>query len=116
MALEHELGNRGIMIVDVVSRKATTSLEIVGENLHLFWDGTPTGLKRYDFDAKSLESIKLYDSFEHNQNYASNIIEDAYLAEIDCFFNMLSSNGEPLYSLNDDIKTLELIDKIEWRT
>lgn len=116
VALEHELGNRGVMIVDVVSRKATTSLEIVGENLHLFWDGTSTGLKRYDFDAKSLESIKLYDSFEHNQNYASNIIEDAYLAEIDCFFNMLSGNGEPLYSLNDDIKTLELIDKIEWRT
>ena len=116
VALEHDSGNRGVMIVDVVSRKATTSLEIVGENLHLFWDGTPTGLKRYDFDAKSLESIKLYDSFEHNQNYASNIIEDAYLAEIDCFFNMLSGKDAPVYSLNDDKKTLELIDKIEWRT
>lgn len=116
VTLDHESGNIGVMVVDVVSRKATTSLEIIGENLHLFWDGTPTGLKRYDFDAKSLESITLYDSFEHNQNYASNIIEDAYLAEIDCFFNVLSGKGEPLYSLNDDKKTLELIDKIEGRT
>ena len=116
VALEHNSGNRGVMIVDVVSRKATTSLEIIGENLHLFWDGTPNGLNRYDFDAKSLESIKLYDSFEHNQNYAPNIIEDAYLSEIDCFFNMLSGKDAPVYSLNDDKKTLELIDKIEGRT
>ncbi len=116
VALEHETGNRGVMIVDVVSRKATTSLEIVGENLHIFWDGTPTGLKMYDFEVKSLESITLYDSFEQNQNYASNIIEDAYLAEINCFFNMLSGNCEPLYSLNEDKKTLELIDKIEGKT
>jgi len=113
VTLEHESGNRGVMIIDVVSRKAISSLEIVGEKLHLFWDGTPSGLKKYNIDTKSLESIKLYDSFEHNQNYSSNIIEDAYLAEIVCFFDLLSGVGNPLYSLNDDIQTLELIDKIE---
>lgn len=113
VTLEHESGNRGVMIIDVVSRKAISSLEIVGEKLHLFWDGTPSGLKKYNIDTKSLESIELYDSFEHNQNYSFNIIEDAYLAEIVCFFDLLSGAGSPLYSLNDDIQTLKLIDKIE---
>lgn len=115
VALEHESGNRGVVIIDVVARKATTSLEIVGENLHLFWDGTPNGLRIYDIDAKSLESLQLYDSFEHNQNYAPNIIEDGYLAEIKCFFDMLSGKSAPLYTLTDDKKTLELIDIIEER-
>lgn len=115
LTLEHKSGNRGVIIIDVVARKATTSLEIVGENLHLFWDGTPTSLRKYDIDAKSIENITLYDSFEHNQNYAPNIIEDSYLAEIECFFNMLLGKGAPLYTLTDDKKTLELIDIIEGR-
>lgn len=112
-ALEHKSGNRGVLIIDVVSRKAACYLEIVGEHLHLIWDGTPTGLKTYNFEAKSFESISLYETYEHNSKYAANIIEDAYLDEIRCFLNTLSGNGSPKYTLADDAETLKLIDRIE---
>ena len=113
VALEHESGNRGIFVVDVVSRKATTSLEIVGENIHIIWDGKPEGLKVYNFESKDFESISLYDSYEQNTNYAANIIEDAYLAEITCFINWIEGKQTPHYYLEDDAHTLEIIDKIE---
>lgn len=113
VALEHESGNRGLLVVDVVSRKAMTSLEIVGENIHVIWDGKPNGLKRYNFESKDFESISLYDSYEQNANYAANIIEDAYLEEITCFINWLNGKQTPHYYLVDDAHTLEIIDKIE---
>lgn len=111
--LEHISGNRGCIAIDVVSRKVTSYLEIIGEQLHIKWDGTPNGLMNYNFNTKSFENVCIYDSFEQNSNYASIIIEDAYVEEVSCFFEHLSDVKKPLYSLEQDKYTLMLIDMIE---
>lgn len=116
VTIEHKTGNRGVLIIDVAARKATTYLEIVGEDTHIKWDGTPNGLSVYNFDRKEFDAVSLYESFEHNEKYAANIIEDAYLAEIECFFGMLKGTVTPLYFLEDDANTLRLIDIIEGKT
>ena len=43
--LEHESGHKGMLAVDIVSRKAVRNLEVFGESLYLSWDGSAEGLK-----------------------------------------------------------------------
>ncbi|MGI5907778.1 MAG: Gfo/Idh/MocA family protein [Christensenellales bacterium] len=113
VTLEHEGGNRGVLVVDVVSRKASCRLEIVGEKLHVLWDGTPDGLQSYSFEKKAFEGIPLYDSFEQDPRYAVNIIEDAYAAEIDTFLCYVAGLKTPLYTIEEDERVLKLIGTIE---
>jgi predicted dehydrogenase len=113
VTLEHEDGSKGLMCVDVVSRKATRSLEIFNEDLHLFWHGTPDSLAEYDLVRRELVHVDTYESTEHDPRYSDNIIEDAYREEILGFFRAIEGSQEPLYTLSDDIATLDLIDRIE---
>lgn len=109
----HENGNIGTFVADTVSRKATVCLEIIGEELHLFWNGTPESLKKYDFEKKELVNIKTYDEITHIDGYADNIIEDQYLDEIKNFLDAVKGESVPKYSLEKDRYTLSLIDEIE---
>ena len=38
--IEHMTGHKGLITIDVVSRKAVRKLELSGENLYITWDGT----------------------------------------------------------------------------
>lgn len=116
VTLEHERGNRGVFVVDVVSRKAACRLEIIGEELHILWDGTPDGLQSYSFEKKAFEPIPLYDSFEQDPRYAANIIEDAYAAEIDTFLDCVAGRSTPPYTIEEDARVLALIDRIEGKS
>ena len=42
--MEHENGNIGSLIVDVVSRQAVRAMEIFNEDMYIRWDGTPESL------------------------------------------------------------------------
>ena len=110
---EHENGNKGIVAVDVISRKAVRKLEIFSEDVYLSWDGTPQGLSVYDYEKKQDNQIVLYDSVEQNSNYASFIIENAYKSELESFFAEINGKKSSRYSFSDDLLTLNLIDKIE---
>lgn len=114
VTLEHEDGNKGVISVDIVSRKAIRNLEIYGEDLHLFWNGTPDSLMKYDIETKETYNVETYTKVDKDSRYADNIIENAYLEEIETFIKMV--NGEKVlerYSFEQDIYTLDLIDKIE---
>lgn len=113
--LKHETGHIGNLSIDIVSRKAIRNLEIYSENLHIFWDGTPKGLEKYDFDKKQLLEIDVYKDYEQNEHYADNIIETAYLDELKIFINRILNDKEikPKYDFYDDLYTLSIIDKIE---
>lgn len=112
-SFKHCNGNIGVFVVDTVSRKATTHLEIVGEGIHLIWNGHNDDLFLYDLEAGALKPIKTYDSIEHAQGYADNIIENRYTDEILDFFNMVYKHSKPRYCLEDDKYTLNIIDEIE---
>ena len=111
--MRHEKGNIGVFLTDTVSRKAITSLEIIGEELHLFWHGHNDDLEVYNIENKTIEKISVYDNVEHTDGYADNIIENQYSDEISDFLNAVYKGITPKYSIEKDKYTLSIIDKIE---
>lgn len=114
VTLEHESGHKGVMNVDIVSRKAIRNLEVYGEDLHLFWSGTPDSLMKYDIETKETYNVETYTKIDKDSRYADNIIENAYLEEIETFIKIINGeNALQRYSFKQDIYTLDLMDRIE---
>lgn len=109
----HKSGHKGLLAVDVVSRKAVRNLEVFGENLYLSWDGSATGLKNYDFEKKAEYNVDLYHQVEHVDGYASFVVENAYKNEIQDFLHQVKTGEKAVYGFADDLKILRLIDQIE---
>ena len=117
ISMEHESGSKGVYACDLLSRKAVRSAEIFSEDLHLLWQGTPDSLMEYDIREKKAVSVKTYrESIDHQVGYASNIIENAYLEEIRQFFAQVAGTETPPYGFSDDLRTIELINRIEGRS
>ena len=109
----HENGNIGVFVADVVSRKAVTYLEIIGEDIHLFWHGHNDDLTVYNTKTKKIETIYAYNNVEHTDGYADNIIENQYSDEIADFLDVVYKGTIPRYSIEKDKYTLSIIDSIE---
>ncbi len=110
--LIHENGNKGCLIVDVVSPVAVRKLEIYTEGKYLAWDGTPDSLVEFDSENKRAETVHLAEKTEHMDGYSSFVVENAYKNEIQEFFNVVLNDKEPLYNFEKDKMILELIDRI----
>lgn len=114
LLLEHENGTKGSVIIDIVSRRAVRKFETFNENMHLFWEGTPSSLYEYDLLSKSLIPVDCYDKIEKNKDYSENIIENAYKDELITFLDLVKNdNNQAKYTFKDDKETLKLIDTIE---
>lgn len=114
LQIEHENGNKGQVIIDVVTRIATRRIEIFNSKINISWAGTPTTLLSYSLETKKMETIKTYDFIEKDNRYCENIIENAYMDEIDAFFTFLrGDNSKVLYSFSLDKEILNVIDEIE---
>lgn len=111
--LRHASGAKGMLAVDVVSPKAVRNFEVFGEGLHLFWEGNPKALYRYDTTTKEKVAVDTYASYEQDARYSDNIVENAYVDELINFLQVLQGNQQPLYSFEQDLKIIELMDKIE---
>ena len=91
--IQHAIGYKGILAVDIVSRKAVRNLEVFGERLYLTWDGSPNGLFVYDYDKKQNDNIQLYQDVDQLDNYSNLIVENAYLNEIISFFEAINTES-----------------------
>ncbi len=111
--VQHKTGHKGILAVDVVSRKAVRNLEVFGEELYLSWDGTAKGLKIYDYEKKMDLAINLYKEVDQLEGYSNFVVENAYYNEIVSFFDSLENGVTPVYSFDKDKQILALIDEIE---
>ena len=111
--LQHENGNKGVLIVDVVSPKAVRNLEIYGENVYISWNGAPDTLQAYDKDNKSIIKPIMLEESEHIEGYGSFIIENAYQNEIKEFFDVVYNGKQPIYGFEKDKMVLDVIDRIE---
>ncbi|HEY5557161.1 Gfo/Idh/MocA family oxidoreductase [Acetobacterium sp.] len=111
--IQHKTGHKGTLVVDVVSRKAIRNLEVYGEELYLYWDGTPTGLKVYDIEKNSDIRIHLYEKIDQLDNYSSFVVENAYSSEIISFFQAVTEGTALPYNFEQDKAILEIIDMIE---
>lgn len=113
VTLQHENGNKGVLAVDVVSRKAVRNLEVYSETLYLTWDGSPHGLKEYDIQTKFEKSVDLYENVDRIDGYSSFIIENAYQRELEKFFNVVEKKEPMIYTFEEDSKILGIIDGFE---
>ena len=112
--LEHENGNKGVLIVDVVSPKAVRKLEIYSEDKYISWNGTPDSLIEYDKSNKRDVSYCLYDDVDKVEGYSELIVENAYEEEIRAFLNAIRGDKKDiLHTFEKDKEILNLIDDIE---
>ena len=113
VTLRHQNGVKGLLAVDVVSPKAVRNFEVFGEGLHLFWEGNPKALFRYDAETKEKVPVDTYGSFEHDPRYSDNIVENAYVDELSNFLGVLKGAEQPRYSFEKDLAAIALMDAIE---
>lgn len=111
--IKHATGHIGTLNINVVSRKAVREFKLIGEQIYLTWNGTPNSLQEYCTEKNTDISINLYESIDKLNGYSDNIIENAYLSEIEEFFLTIAGKGIPKYSFAKDTEILQVIDKIE---
>lgn len=110
--LKHKDGNKGVLVVDVVSPVAVRKLEIYKENEYLTWSGTPESLSEYEKESKEIKPVILSETTEHIEGYRAFVVENAYKNEIREFFDVVLKGKAPLYGFEQDKKILALIDSI----
>lgn len=111
--LRHADGNKGVLVVDVVSPYAVRKFEAYTEGEYIQWDGTPESLMHYNQKSGQLEHVKLNEKVEHKDGYRAFVIENAYKKEIEEFFAVVKNEKVPLYGFEQDRKILDLIDTLE---
>ncbi|MEG1782884.1 MAG: Gfo/Idh/MocA family oxidoreductase [Oscillospiraceae bacterium] len=109
----HKNGAKGVLAVDVVCPKAVRNLEVFGEGMHIFWEGNPKALYRFNDQTKEKEFVNTYESFEQDSRYSDNIVENAYVDEMQNFLNVVAGKEQPKYSYEKDLYTISVMDEIE---
>lgn len=113
VTLRHASGAKGMLAADVVSPKAVRNFECFGEGLHLFWEGNPRALYKFDAASGEKQPVNTYAAFEHDPRYSDNVVENAYVDELANFFEVLAGRESPRWSFAQDLEVLRLIDAIE---
>lgn len=111
LLLRHENGVRGVLMADVVSPKAVRSFECFGDGLHLFWEGNPKALYRFQNGEKQF--VDTYGQFEHDSRYSDNIVENAYVDELLNFFAVLRGEEQPRWSFEKDLAAIKIMDAVQ---
>ncbi len=110
--LIHENGNKGVLIVDVVSPCAVRKLEVYTEGRYLSWGGTPESLSEYNSGTGGPVPVKLNEKTEHRNGYRAFVVENSYKNEIREFFDVVLNNKPAQYGFDQDQKVLALIDSL----
>lgn len=110
--INHKNGNKGVLVVDVVSPVAVRKFEAYTENGYISWNGTPDSISEFDPLSRKLGRVELSEVVEHKKGYSAFIVENAYKNEIQEFFDVVLKHKEPLYGFEQDKKILEIIDSL----
>lgn len=112
--LNHVNGNKGMIEIDVVSRKAVRRLEVFGENIYLSWEGTPDSLMEYEVQKKRFKNVFKSTRYKHNKDYADFVVEDPYEEEVKTFLKLIKNKKcDVPWDFKKDQKVLKIIDEIE---
>lgn len=114
ITIEHENGNKGVLAVDVVTRKSIRHIDVFGETFQMSWNGTADSLQEYNFDTKEMQTIQFSDASEHVEGYAAFITENPYREELNAFLAQIANpKTEPAWTFEKDLELLKVIDQIE---
>ena len=112
ICMTHKNGDKGGLVVDVVSPYAVRKFEAYSEGKYISWDGTPESIKAYDPIEKITKNVSLLEKAEHVDGYKAFIVENAYKNEIQEFFDVVLEGKQPVYGFEQDQKVLSLIDSL----
>lgn len=114
ITIEHENGNKGVLAVDVVTRKSIRHIDVFGETFQMSWNGTADSLQEYNFETKEMQTIQFSDASEHVEGYAAFITENPYREELNAFLAQIANpKAGPAWTFEKDSELLKVIDKIE---
>ncbi len=114
ITIEHENGNKGMLAVDVVTRKSIRHIDVYGEQFQMSWNGTADSLMEYDIENKELKNIQFEDAAEHLEGYAAFITENPYREELNAFLTQIANpTVVPAWTFEKDFELLKIIDQIE---
>lgn len=114
ITLEHEGGHKGMLAVDVVTRKSIRHIDVYGEQFQMSWNGTADSLMEYDIENKELKNIQFEDAAEHVEGYAAFITENPYREELNAFLSQIANPAAvPAWTFEKDFELLKIIDQIE---
>ncbi len=102
----------GSIIVDVAARYATRNLILNLEKAQLLWNWNDGALKLFEADSKRWVTFHQPES-PVATGYNKNIIENMYIDELSAFIKSINSDFKFPNTLADDLKVLEILDKIE---
>ena len=107
--VKHSNGNKGVLVVYVVSPNAVRNFTAYTGGAYLSWGGNPKSIFEFDIESKELKNVILSEQAEHRDGYASFVVENAYKNEIREFFNAVLNGKKPEYSFEQDKAVLALI-------
>lgn len=107
--IDHEGGNKGVLVVDVVSPLAVRKFDAYAEKEYIAWGGTPDSICEYDPASGRLVKIALTEEAEHREGYSEFIVENAYRNEIAEFFDVVLNGKKQQYGFEEDRKILRAI-------
>ena len=114
ITIDHEGGHKGVLAVDVVTRKAIRHIDVYGEQFQMSWNGTADSLTQYNFETKQEEKIVFEDASEHVEGYAAFITENPYREELNAFLQQIAdTTKQPAWDFEKDLSVLAIIDQIE---
>ena len=114
ITIEHENGNKGMLAVDVVTRKSIRHIDVYGETFQMSWNGTADSLTEYDIENKIEKKIEFEDASEHVEGYAAFITENPYREELNAFLAQIKNPANlPAWNFEKDLEILKVIDQIE---
>jgi len=102
----------GIMIVDVVSRFAVREMTLNMEYGQLKWNWNNSHLEIYSVKDNNWTEVN-FSKGKAAEGYNKNIVEDMYFEEIETFINAINKTQLWPNSLDDDIKILKTLHKLE---
>lgn len=102
----------GNIIIDVTSRYATRSLILNMEGGQILWRWDENVIKLYDAIRKKWVDVN-YKKGKAEKGYNKNIVEEMYIEEMKSFINALLKKKKFPNSLDEDIRVLKLLKKIE---
>lgn len=114
ITIEHDNGNKGVLAVDVVTRKSIRHIDVYGETFQMSWNGTADSLIEYDVESKVEVKVEFDDASEHVDGYAAFITENPYREELNAFLAQIAnSKVVPAWTFEKDLELLRIIDQIE---
>lgn len=110
--LNFKSGLVGSILIDVVTRYAYRTLKVLGEEGNIEWDWNEQDVKLYKSDTQEWQVYKI-ETLAAAEGYHSKITEEMYIKEIESFLNAVKSKAKYEYSLEEDLKIIRVLYKIE---